>query len=349
MSDIAPMDRDLLAIAYRPARWDPRLRRALVLLAGLWIAGTAGIHWIEGWSVWKSFFFTLITLSTVGYTEYGLSPRGEVFAALIMIGGIAAASYCLTQIAGSIATRAMHPERKAMQQIRRLRGHHIICGAGSMGRRVIDRLESQGEVVVAIETDGDTADRLRERGLIVLRGDATADAVLHQAGIERAASVAAVTASDAVNAMICLTARALAGDLRIVARAHSVESETKLTRAGAQTVICPTIYGGDGIAEYMARPDVARVMFERDGADTATANPMRIIEVVIEEGSAQAGSTIGDFAAAHPTVTVVACRPVCGAIEMKPDADRVLATGDSVMVAGLVTDLGVFRGTRAAA
>lgn len=326
-----------------PWRWDPRLRRALILLAGICIGGTAGIHWIEGWSVWKSFFFTLITLSTVGYTEYGLSPRGEVFAAFIMIGGIATASYCLTQIAGSIATRAMHPERKAMQQIRRLRGHHIICGAGSMGRRVIDRLEAQGEVVVAIDIDEQKVERLRDRGLLVLCGDATSDTLLLQAGIERARSLAAVATSDAINAMVCLTGRALSADISIVTRSHNIESETKLRRAGAQTVISPTIYGGDGIAEFMARPDIARVMFGGGGTDTTISNPMRIIDIEVEPGDPNDGLEIGLFADRYPTLTVVALRPQHGAYDMKPAPDRVIVAGDTVMVAGLVADLSSVR------
>ena len=303
-----------------PWRWDPLLRRAFVFLAGVMVVGTAGIHWIEGWSVWHAFFFTLITLTTVGYTEYGLSEAGERFAAVIMLGGIATASYCLAQIVEFITVRAMHPERKTMQQIRRLSGHHIVCGAGSMGQRVIERLEAQGEVAVAIDPDQSVVDRLRERGLIALCGDATSDSVLRDAGIENARALAAVTDSDPVNAMVCLTAHAVAPDVSIVARAGERASETKLRRAGASSVISPTIYGGDGIAEFMARPDIARVMFGDHATEPGASNPMRIVEVRIAPGDAAAGGTIGAFAASHPTLSVVACRSADGAIEMKPGA-----------------------------
>ena len=332
----------------RPGTWDPHLRRAFVLLAGVAVLGTAGIHWIEGWSVWHSFFFTLITLTTVGYTEYGLSDAGEHFAALIMLGGIATASYCVAQIIEFITSRAVRPERKTMQQIRRLSGHHIVCGAGSMGCRVIERLESQGEVVVAIDLDESIVEKLREKGHIALKGDATSDSLLYQAGIDRAQSLAAVTASDAHNALVCLTAHAIAPELMLVARAHDIESETKLRRAGASTVISPTIYGGDGIAEFMARPDAARVMFGDSGTDTATTNPMRILEVEIDAGTPSVDTTISAFAELHPTLTVVAYRGPSGAFEIKPDQGRVLREGDSLMVAGLVADLGSLRCENAA-
>lgn len=323
-----------------PWRWDPILRRSLVFLAAVITMGTFGYTWIEGWSPWRSFFFTLITLTTVGYGDYGLTPTGEKFTAVVMVGGIATASYCLTQILEFITTRAMKPERKIMQQIRRLRGHHIVCGAGAMGCRVIERLETQGEVVVAIDADPRVVEKLRDRGLVALCGDATSDATLHEAGIERAASLAATTISDAVNALVCLSARAIAPELSIVARAEHSGSETKLRRAGAQTVISPTKYGGDGIAEFMARPEVARIMFGEGGSACAIESPMRVMEIKVREAEADAVNTVSAFEIKHPALMVVAVRTSDGTVEIKPPKDRGLHAGDGIMVAGLVNDLG---------
>lgn len=322
-----------------PWNWDPILRRSLVFLIAVIVMATGGYTWIEGWSPWRSFFFTLITLTTVGYGDYGLSPSGERFTAIVMVGGIATASYCLAQILEFVTTRALRPERKIMQHIRRLSGHHVVCGAGSMGERVIERLEAQGEVVVMIDRDLSVVERMRDRGLVALCGDCTSDKVLHEAGITRARSLAAVTDSDAVNAMICLSAHAIAPDLPIVARAEDTGSETKLRRAGAQTVISPTMYGGDGIAEFMARPDVARIMFGRGGAASSVDCPVRIMEIKIPEADAKAAPSVADFERTNPSLTVVAVRHA-GDLRVTPTKDHPLAAGDGVLVAGLVSDLG---------
>lgn len=331
-----------------PWNWDPILRRSMIFLAAVIVAGTGGYTWIEDWSPWRSFFFTLITLTTVGYGDYGLTPTGEKFTAFVMVGGIATVSYCLTQILEFITTRAMKPERKIMQQIQRLSGHHIVCGAGSMGRRVIERLEAQGEVVVAIDSDPQIVEQIRDRGLVAMQGDATSDKTLHDAGIERAKSLAAVTVSDAANALICLSAHAIAPELPIVARAEHTGSATKLRRAGAQTVISPTMYGGDGIAEFMARPDIARIMFGDGGSDSSVDCPMRVMELTINQPEATAGGSVAAFELAHPNLTVVAVRGVKGEFDVKPDKERSLGVGDSVMVAGLVMDLGMLVRNQAA-
>ena len=331
-----------------PSQWNPILRRSLVLLTGVVIMGTSGYHWIEGWSVWQSFFFTLITLTTVGFSDYGLSEAGEQFTAVVMIGGIATMSYCLTQIVEFITARAMRPERKAMQQIRKLSGHHVVCGAGSMGLRVIERLETQGEVVVAVDADPLVVERLRDRGLVAMCGDATSDKTLYDAGIERASSLAAVTNSDAVNALICLSSHAIAPELQIVARAEDTGSETKLRRAGAQTVISPTMYGADGIAEFMARPDVARIMFGEGGSASSVDSPMRVVELKIHAAEADTVQSVAAFEVSHPSLTVVAVRGAAGGLVAKPPKDRELCAGDSVLVAGLVMDLGALIRNKAA-
>jgi voltage-gated potassium channel len=331
-----------------PWTWDPVFRRSLLLLGLVLGFGTAGYSLIEGWSIWESFFFTLITVTTVGYGDHGVSPEGESFTALVMVGGIATASYCLAQIVQSITQRALHPETRVMNQISRLSGHHIVCGVGRMGMRIIERLESEGHVVVAIDTCEETVERLRDRGLLAMRGDATIDATLMDAGIERAATLAAVTPSDSSNAMVCLTANALAPGLRLISRAEDASSSRKLRRAGASSVLSPTVYGGDGIAEFMARPTVAELMYGRCGSCDDHEHAIRFSEFVIAGGSAYVGRPIRAVGADHPKLSIVGLRRFGGEIEMRPDSGRTLGEGDTLLIVGQPVDFAPLRDAAAA-
>ena len=52
--------------------------------------GTIGFSVIEGWPPFDAFYMTLMTLTTVGYGEvHPLSHSGRVFAAFVMLGGVA--------------------------------------------------------------------------------------------------------------------------------------------------------------------------------------------------------------------------------------------------------------------
>ena len=125
----------------------------------------------------------------------------------------------------------------------------------------------------------------------VVIGDATEDAVLRAAGIERAAALVAAVDSDAANSFITLSARALNPSLFIVARARSQDSEEKLRRAGADRVVNPQSIGGARMAAFVLRPHVAEfvdvVMHERN-------LEFRLEEIVIAAGSPIAGRTIRD-------------------------------------------------------
>lgn len=310
--------------------------------------GTSGYTWIEGWTPWRAFFFTLVTLTTVGYGDGGISTQGEQFTALVMLGGIATASYCLAQIVQFITHRALRPEKRIMKQINRLSGHHIVCGAGRIGLRIIQRLESEGQVVVAIDTDADVVERLRDRGIPAFRGDATTDLALHEAGIERAQTLAAVTPSDPGNAMICLTARAIAPDLRLIARAEDETSTAKLRRAGATSVLSPTVYGGDGIAEFMARPNVAELMYGRTGACEGHEQTVRFSEFGVSEASPYAGQSIREVGTANPRVAIIGVRREGGEIEMRPKSERLLIGGDTLLVVGQPGDFVELRAATAA-
>ncbi|MHB1787424.1 MAG: NAD(P)-binding protein [Acidimicrobiales bacterium] len=74
-------------------------------------------------------------------------------------------------------------------------------------------------------------------------GDATEDAVLRRAGIERAKGRAAVTASDATNVYLTLSGRSRSPKLFIVARARVADSEPKLIRAGPDRAVNPQAIG----------------------------------------------------------------------------------------------------------
>ena len=100
-------------------------------------------------------------------------------------------------------------------------------------------------------------DAARADGHLVVAGDATIDAVLREAGIERARGLITTIDSDANNVYVTLSARSLNPNLFVVARANQEGSEAKLVQAGADRVVSPYTRAGRQIAELAIRPGVA--------------------------------------------------------------------------------------------
>ena len=150
---------------------------------------------------------------------------------------------------------------------------------------------------------------LAELDLPVIVGDATDDAVLRAAGIERAASLVAAVDSDAANSFIALGARALGPELFIVARARSQDSGEKLLRAGADRVVNPQSIGGARMAAFVLRPHVAAFL---DVVMHEETLEFRLEEIGIGADSPVAEQTIRDSEAPRPHGRAGARRPPRG-------------------------------------
>ena len=57
-----------------------QLRWAALLIAAVLLVGTVGFHVIEGWRYRDGLYMTLITMTTIGYSEtHPLSDQGRIF------------------------------------------------------------------------------------------------------------------------------------------------------------------------------------------------------------------------------------------------------------------------------
>jgi voltage-gated potassium channel len=89
-----------------------------------------------------------------------------------------------------------------------------------------------------------------------MKGDATKDATLRDAGIEKARALIITLPVDADNLFVVLTARQINPNLTIISRASQDTSVNKLKIAGANNVIMPDKIGGAHMASLVMIPDV---------------------------------------------------------------------------------------------
>lgn len=110
-----------------------------------------------------------------------------------------------------VVTILIH-NRIQMLRVGRFKNHSVICGLGEKGKRLALDLTGQKERVVVIESDPGNSDIdiCRDRGAIVLIGDAANPEMLEKAGVTRAKSLFAVCVDDWTNLEIALSAQKLA-------------------------------------------------------------------------------------------------------------------------------------------
>ena len=318
------------------------------MLATIWLlavvfVGAGGFDVIGGgaWTFGDCIYFTIITLSTVGYShtlhDFDSHPYARVWTVGLIVLGSGTLVYFVSTITAFIVEGDLGGalRRNRMRQaLAQLGNHIIICGAGTTGIHVIEELIHSHIPFCAIDNNEERllelAERFGQDKFLYVVGDAADDDALKDAGIDRAQGVVAALSEDKDNLFITITASALNPKARIVAKAIEVSSRAKLMRAGAKAVVSPTQIGGLRLASEAIRPTVVEFI------DLMLRDPkknLRIEEVAIPESSSLANCALKDTNIRKETkVLVIAVRMPDGRYEYNPEPEFKLVAGCTLIV-----------------
>ncbi|MEO0529783.1 MAG: potassium channel protein [Planctomycetota bacterium] len=310
--------------------------RCMAMAIAVVLIGALGFHLIEtSWSWWDSFYFTLVTISTVGYGDYDLSEDGKKFAAFMLLCGIGTFTYSLSTLVQIASDVDASMRRKMKRMIADCSGHVIVCGYGRIGRMICQEVERGGLDCVVIERNGDGVQNAMNDGRLVVAGIASEDETLLAAGLDRASAIVCGVDSDAENLFITVSAKGLNPDCRIISRAESTSSSSKLERAGASLVISPHQMAGKTIATALVHPRLTRFLH------SSTAEPgdsckchFELGEVVVQSGSAADGTTVKELGSNLRGLVFVAIEREDECLVVQPSGDERFNAGDVIIFAG---------------
>lgn len=324
-----------------------RMVVAFLLLVNLLIFGTLGYELIERpLEPFQAFFMTVITVSTVGFSEIeGISQASRPLTVLLIFAGFGMFSYVIFTISQVVVEgeiRKYFWRRKMDRAIASLNNHVIVCGYGKIGESVAAYLNKYNQPFVVVEREPERRDELAKLEYLFVIGDATDDDVLEEAGINRASKLVAATDSDSQNVFIVLTARELKPDLVIHSRAYAEEAEKRLVRAGANKVVFPDHIGGYRLAMGIMRPTFTNFV------DVVTRSyeegEIGVNELTVSNGSPLTGKTLFDAKIRQDfNLIILAIRNADGAFHFNPGKDTVIEENDTLIAIGLRRDLNAFE------
>lgn len=313
-----------------------RIWLALLVPLLLVVVGTLGFHLLEGMSLLESVYLTVISLTTIGYGDIvPKTPAGRIFTMFLVISGVFTLFYAATALIRVVVGGEL-TEHLGKQQMERAlaqrKDHIIVCGYGRMGRLACAEFSREKTPFVVIDKD---AEAMRDFDVpfgVGLVGDATEDADLKRAGIERARGLLTVMASDADNLFTTMSAKLLNPALFVVARVESSGSEEKMRRAGANRIVCPYLIGGNRAAQAILRPTVM------DFIELATRTEhieLQLEESRVEPNSALAGVSLKDsHIRADLKVIIVAIKTAAGKMNFNPAPETTIQAGDILVAIG---------------
>ena len=245
-----------------------------LLLFCVLLIGAVGLRLLTEQPLLICFYQAFILLTTVGSQEPApLTPSAMAFIVAYLSCGLGLFAYSAFQFGQTLVNadlRRILERRRMERRIGKLENHFIICCFGRMGRELCSYLHKRRQPFVIVDEDEElyTAE-MRNDGWMFVTGDATQDEILQKAGVDKARALTTVLPTDADNLYVVLSARLLASDLQIVARASDDRAAQKMTQAGATRVINPLSSGATRMARFMLSPSIENFVevAESEGID----------------------------------------------------------------------------------
>jgi voltage-gated potassium channel len=202
-----------------------------------------------------SFYFTIITLATVGYGDFvPVTQETRLFVVSLLIVGLSVFATAIASVLGPAFSgeinRFFNPREKKMKPT----DHIILAGEGTLARNTSREFQTRGIAFVQIVAAGPPPPYVSED--LVVRGNPWDDQVLKDAGIDSATLVMAARDDDGENAFISLVAKDLNPKVRVMAIASSAGSIRRLKLARADIVFAPSVVGSRLLANLVEGKEI---------------------------------------------------------------------------------------------
>lgn len=311
-----------------------RIRLAVTILVVLFIMSTA-VFWVIGGAhtVFDAVWMTLQILTTVGDTGFERNMAEKVWSVVLMVVGVVAVFYLGVNVFEFILDgelRKLLGRRKLHSQLKKMKGHVIVCGFGRMGKALCEALEKKGQPFVAIDRSKEVLETASQSGYMHIRGDSMSEEVLQEAQIEQARGLACCLPEDADNVFVTLTARDLAPDMPIVSKANYEQGAERLRRAGARHVLSPS-----GLAAHRAMTKLMLPAVDELLEIVVHGPDLEISKVSLNRLPGAVDRALRDLELpTHTSLLVVAVVHENGTRSFNPKPDTRLAATDEMIVIG---------------
>ncbi|MFW6285518.1 MAG: potassium channel family protein [Bacillota bacterium] len=325
------------------------IHRVALLLGFLSVVvtlGTIGFMVLLDVDLIDGLYMTVITISTVGYTEVAPMTKGaQLFSIGLIIISVGMVGYVVSQL-GSFFKEGYLSEswRKAKMEktIDQLKNHYILCGSGETGTYIIQQFLKRQVPFVVIDQDPEVIEWLKERDLLYIQGNATNEDILDHARIEKAKGLVATLADDADNVFVSLTARQMNPKLHIVAKAVEENAHAKLKRAGANFTVSPNEIGGRKMVAMLLKPSTTYFMDSIIHTEDVTLD---LEEITIHKESELCEKTIKQAAISKRTGLIILAIKQADDERFKfnPTGNTQLNPGDKIIVIGAEDQIDILR------
>ncbi len=223
---------------------------------GTYVLGREGDFNVNTMSLSGAIYFTIVTISTVGYGDIvPVTAIGRAFVIILIISGLSIFLSAITVLSGEFLSSRVEKLYSGTNSVdrKRMDSHIVLIGYDSTNALVAQRLKSQRRNFVIITGDKPTADALRKKGYPAFVEDYTSRSELEKFRLEKATDILIDLRDPSKTVYVVLVVRKLAKNVRISVVASNAEAETHLSDLEVDNIINPVTIAADMLTKTLDR------------------------------------------------------------------------------------------------
>lgn len=205
------------------------------------LIATTGFAILEKRSLLDSFYWAIVTLTTVGYGDVTpVTAAGKIFSLFIMILGIGTIAIFAGIIAMYlIGLQALIEERR----VKRMKKIMLICGYNEKIKNFLKEIDIESKDIVCIAPLAERPIDLPEK-IVFISGEPYLDEVLRRANIEEVSEAVISLDRDQDAILTVLTIENINKEIITICNVIGEANLKHLTRLGVDKVFCDELVGG---------------------------------------------------------------------------------------------------------
>ncbi len=296
-------------------------------------------------TLFDALYWSIVTISTVGYGDVTpATDAGRFVAMIVIIAGIAVLAFTTSLVVSALTDKLDEiRELKTIENLSKLKEFYLVCGYENVAKELCIKLASSSHNIIVLDEDISRVNNAKKDGLTALHYSPGKILSYENLGIDIKKQVKAVLClreDDVENVYTALTVRSFDKDVFILSLLMNDSNRKKLEFAGINHLVYPQELVAMITKEFIGKP----VAFEVVHAMRSANGNVKIDELTVTARVRENFKTIGELGnSAYRVIVLGIYQNDTDKFLFNPDKDTAIEVGDYIIAIGYQVFIGEFE------
>ncbi len=226
-------------------------------VVGTYLIGRHGGFNIGNMSLLNSVYFTVVTMSTVGYGDiYPVTAVAKIFVMALIILGLSMVLGFITIISGDIVNERLEnlSNRISRADAARQKGHVVLIGTSGVNMLLAKQLKEKKERFMIVSPEKDISEQLNAKGYRSYFADPTSESEIGSLNLKKAKQIVIDLGkrSDTIYALLIVRGVAMDVNKTIIVQDQEIERHIKeLGLSANEHIVNPNMLAATNIIKHV--------------------------------------------------------------------------------------------------